>query len=448
MTTALSLSAKVQAHIFGDLKKDCTSADINRAGFLLGHAVSGSILDRDRALSLLEIHRGLKCGGRHADAAYAGFEAGLAEGANRERALAEIFGAAANDNDDIPILDAPDLDGQPIPERQWLVDGLIPLATVTLLSGEGGTGKSLLALQLAAAMALKTDWIGQPVRHCGNSIFFTAEDDTDELTRRIGSVVNANGTSAIHLEGMRIIPMAGRDAVLAAPNQQRRLAVTPLFEKLKRQVLHWEPELLVLDTSADVFGGDEINRAQVREFIGLLRGLALESQCAVLLLSHPSVAGINSGTGTSGSTAWSNSVRSRLYLDAPDEHDKDARRLRLMKSNYGQNGTEIKLRWHNGVFIAGTAPDAALAASFVNRKAEEIFLELLRVLTAQARNVTVTTGSSYAPAVMMKHDLAVGWRKEQLAAAMQRLLDAGRIKNESYGPPSRQRSKLVAVVDG
>ena len=43
---------------------------------------------------------------------------------------------------------AADLKGKAVPPREWLLDGLVPNKTVTLLSGDGGTGKSLLA-QLA-----------------------------------------------------------------------------------------------------------------------------------------------------------------------------------------------------------------------------------------------------------------------------------------------------------
>ena len=46
---------------------------------------------------------------------------------------------------------ASDLDSKPVPAREWLVRELIPHRTVTLLSGDGGTGQSLLALQLAVA---------------------------------------------------------------------------------------------------------------------------------------------------------------------------------------------------------------------------------------------------------------------------------------------------------
>jgi hypothetical protein len=36
-----------------------------------------------------------------------------------------------------------------------------------------------------------------------------------------------------------------------------------------------------------------------------------------MLLSHPSLTGINSGTGLSGTTGWHNSVRARMYFVRP-----------------------------------------------------------------------------------------------------------------------------------
>jgi len=46
--------------------------------------------------------------------------------------------------------------------------------------------------------------------------------------------------------------------------------------------------------------------------VAMLRGLAFKADCAILLLAHPSVAGMSSGSGLSGWTSWDNSVRSRL----------------------------------------------------------------------------------------------------------------------------------------
>lgn len=48
----------------------------------------------------------------------------------------------------------------PVPPRRWHIDGWIPQRSVTLISGDGGTGKSLLALQLAVATATGRPWLG------------------------------------------------------------------------------------------------------------------------------------------------------------------------------------------------------------------------------------------------------------------------------------------------
>jgi Mrp family chromosome partitioning ATPase len=82
------------------------------------------------------------------------------------------------------IFRACDLDGQPVPERVWHVHDLIPANTVTLLSGDGGTGKSLCALQLAVSTALQRPWLGLAVRH-GKAVYLSAEDDKADLPLQV-----------------------------------------------------------------------------------------------------------------------------------------------------------------------------------------------------------------------------------------------------------------------
>ncbi|HKN31287.1 MAG TPA: hypothetical protein VJY34_26775, partial [Roseiarcus sp.] len=45
---------------------------------------------------------------------------------------------------------------------------------------------------------------------------------------------------------------------------------------IRAEIEERRPNLLVLDTLADLFGGDEIKRPHARQFISLLRGLAIE----------------------------------------------------------------------------------------------------------------------------------------------------------------------------
>ena len=75
----------------------------------------------------------------------------------------------------------------------------------------------------------------------------------------------------------------------------KRIEETPLFRGLRDKIKELRPKIAVLDTLSDLFSGDEINRVQARQFISMLRGLAIDFNCAIVLLAHPSLSGISSG---------------------------------------------------------------------------------------------------------------------------------------------------------
>jgi AAA domain len=60
----------------------------------------------------------------------------------------------------LPFINIAAWHDQPVPERAWTVKDRIPAANITLLSGEGSIGKSILALQLGTAVVLGRDWLG------------------------------------------------------------------------------------------------------------------------------------------------------------------------------------------------------------------------------------------------------------------------------------------------
>lgn len=340
---------------------------------------------------------------------------------------------------------ADSLAGLPIPYREWHVADLIPSGTVTLFGGDGGTGKSLAALQLAVSTALGTPWLGREVRE-GRALYISAEDDRDELHRRLADILVSEDAGFEDACRLTLRTLAGEDALLANLDKAGGLAPTPLFDDLDGFLDVERPALLVLDTLADLFPGNENDRAQARQFIGMLRGLAIRHRCAVVLLAHPSLTGMSSGTGASGSTGWNNSVRSRLYLEriASEgyEADPDARRLVVKKSNYGRTGAEIGLRWQDGVFVAD-AVESGLDRKATGAKAERVFLKLLTLFAEQERTVSPSPSVSYAPTVFAKHPEAEGMTKKALETAMNALFSAERIKVEKQGRASKERNCIV-----
>lgn len=332
--------------------------------------------------------------------------------------------------------------------RLFHVEGLIPAREVTLLYGDGAAGKSLLALQLARSTALARPWIGIEVAG-GIALVVSAEDAYDEIERRLVDINRHDDTVMADLDRLEIISLVEREAVLARANKQGVLELTPLFGQIEAKIRELRPCLVVLDTLADLFSGNENDRGQARQFVGALRRVASRYDTTIVLLAHPSLAGLNSGTGLSGSTAWNNSVRSRLYLERlkSDEDgsqpNPDARVLKTMKANYAAQDREIRVLWRAGAFVPETI--SSLGAFVQRDRAQVLFLEILADYVAKGRTVSPDPSPVYAPTLFAKDPRAQteGFTKTAFVNAMNVLFRADRIKVILVGPKSHQRQRLV-----
>lgn len=354
------------------------------------------------------------------------------------------------------VIRAADLFGQSIQPRAWHVADVIPARNVTLLQGDGGTGKSLLALMLAAATVCGKPWIGLEDVQRGPAIYLSAEDELSELHRRLEVIASSMSVSLQDFRDLHLIPIAGEDAILAAPcHRSNVIAPTPLWTAVEGYVSQIQPSLVVLDTLADLFAGEENQRSQARQFISMLRRLALQYNTCVLLLGHPSLEGLKSGKGTSGSTGWNNSVRSRLYLErisTPEgqrsvEHDEDLRELSVKKINYGRKSDPIRLKWCGGIFQRQTGDSFGLNAGQRGAAAEETFLTLLQLHEEFGLPLSPNVSSRYAPTVFAKHTGSKGITKHAFKGAMERLLESHRIRLVPDGPPSKRRMRLTAYSE-
>jgi RecA-family ATPase len=339
------------------------------------------------------------------------------------------------------------------PRRQWWLEDCIPLRQPTLVSGEGAIGKSILLLQLLASTSLGVPWLETFRPAVGPTIYLGAEDEEDEIRRRLAAILAHHDRKFADLieSGFRSLAYAGKDVVLAEFDRNGRIKPTPLFQQIYDAAHELKPKGIAIDPVSDVFLGDEIKRDQVRQFNGLMRRLAIDCNCGVIVASHPSLTGIKSGTGLSGSTQWHNSVRARAYFRRPQDDeggdsngaDDGRRELQFLKNQYGPLSRVIALQWRDGLWL----PISASAASQID--SEDLFLKILGRLNAEGRKVSANKGPTYAPAKFAEQPEAKKLKvsSRTLAEAMERLLLMKKIAIRNEGSPSRQRSYLV-IGDG
>lgn len=348
----------------------------------------------------------------------------------------------------------------PVPHRDWLVEGLIPAHAVTMVSGDGGLGKSLLGMQLMTCCATNRQWLGletKPVKAIG--VF--CEDELNELHHRQDAINRHYGCEFSDLGNMQWLSRVGEDNTLVTymtkfehGERREEFEESYLISHIENAAYKFGAQLIILDSLHDLYGGSENDRRQARQFIQILRQLAIAINGAVVILAHPSLSGMASGTGSSGSTAWNNAVRSRLYLTRPkgsddEPEDMDARVLKTMKANYGAVGGEIRLRYQDGVFVSEAQlprGGAGVLGRIEARSLERRFLDAVRQMAGRGQSVSIKKrAANYAPKVMCRLPEFRGFSSRDLESLVLDLWAKGVITEGEIGK-SEHRNKLFGIV--
>lgn len=325
---------------------------------------------------------------------------------------------------------------------------ILPLGVVTLLGGHGGSGKSFLALVLAAHYGGGCSWAGLEVTP-GRVLFVSLEDPGAVVLYRLRRIVEAYGLNAETVcANLTIVDGTRGDGVLATEVNDfgiRRLTGTATMDELRQ--LARGCTLVIVDNASDAYDGDENHRRQVRTFLRLLSTLARDNDAAVLLLAHIDKSAARfgaAGNSYSGSTAWHNSARSRLALIAKGG------RIDLLheKANLSVKADPIPLEWTvHGVLvparpIAADDADDALAV-----------LAALRAATANATDVGAgRTGPGNARSVLstfpeLPRRLSSTRGKDAFWAALDKLMKDGRVVAHELWTPGRHKRRVLVEAE-
>lgn len=205
----------------------------------------------------------------------------------------------------------------------WLWEGWLPAGKLTILAGAAGTGKTTLALSLAASLTVGGQWPdGSLCKQRGNVLIWSSEDVADDtlVPRLIAS--GADMSRCHFIEGI----IQNGESVPFDPSQDI-LELHKAVEKIGGV------SLLIIDPIVSAVSGDMHKANDVRRSLQAVVDFAEAHQCAVIGITHfaKGGAGKSPQERVIGSQAFG--ALARMVLVAAKEEYGSRRVLARAKSN-------------------------------------------------------------------------------------------------------------------
>lgn len=284
----------------------------------------------------------------------------------------------------------------PSPPPRFVWHGYLPRGVVSMLGAHGGTGKSYISLMLAVAVATGRPLFGVDTER-ERVVFVSLEDAGHVVRHRLAHICREWSIAPEELTNLQILDGTDNPELFATNGGRDAGTTTRSYAELC--AVAKGAGLVIVDNASDAYGGDEIQRRQVRAFIRSLGWIARDNDSAVLLLAHvdknTSRAGkADGGEGYSGSTAWHNSVRSRLFMT------RDAQgglKLEHQKINHGKLREPVHLFWPTDGLPQVDLPPTGVVAHIADRVHTQALLKLIAEFTERGEYVgTATTSRTHA----------------------------------------------------
>lgn len=175
-----------------------------------------------------------------------------------------------------------------LPRRDWIVPGLLARGFVTGLVAPSGAGKTQFMSQIGLAVASgRGDLVGIGNIKRAKVWIWNQEDDLTELKRRIAAARIHFGLKHADTAGnLRVDSGVDRPLYLARRGRDGRLHAFQDVEAVIADIRKNSIDVLLVDPLVEFHEADENNNVEMRQVAALLRRIAVEGNCAVIIGHH------------------------------------------------------------------------------------------------------------------------------------------------------------------
>src|SRR5262245_17240960 len=363
-----------------------------------------------------------------------------------------------------------------IPPRQFLFGKHYQRRTAGGTVAPGGTGKSSLIMVEGVSMSTARNLLGEQPGERVRVWYHNGEDNMDELNRRVAAICQYYDIPLQELEGWFFMTSGNEVPLRVAQGYSNLNIDNRLVKCMTEQMGDNKIAVAAFDPLVTLHNVSEKDPGRMDGVIRIFAGMADRLNCAVELCHHTRklLPGSTEEDYTiddaRGAGAVKDALRAVRLLNFMSKSDAEGvgigeleRTLyfRIDRGKANNSPPAKSATWRKfisvdlpnsdevGVIIPWAFPDEDTPPSLekleAERKAEHVFLDLLARFTVADRTVNESPGPAHAPSVFAKEKEAklakVG--KAALADAMRRLFATGKIGIETFGPPSRERRKII-----
>ena len=211
---------------------------------------------------------------------------------------------------------------------QWLIEDLVPAKAFAAIYGKPGSFKSFVAIYLSQMIAAGQPAFGKPTAQ-GTCLYIAGEGQAGLKKRSDASRITHNIEPSVPLYFIK------RSLNLSSTLEDMQELIKEIHE------LGIAPSLIVVDTLARNFVGDENSSSDMSQFIAVIGELIAQLGCTVLVVHH---AGKDESKGMRGSSALLGAVDAELEcVRTSDEEDREhlTGKLTTTKQKESEDGIEF-----------------------------------------------------------------------------------------------------------